>query len=106
MAARSYAGRYLVSARSRSKSTCDQPERDGDLAATRVLGCYARVRGGRAWLSVEQAFAGCAYAFERAASAKVTIRPRTSSHSAWRDACNPSARVSTDTTAKHGWATW
>ena len=33
------------------------------------------------------------YALERIASAKVTIRPRTSSHSAWRDARNPSARV-------------
>ena len=36
-----------------------------------------------------------AYAFERIASVKVTIRPRTSSHSAWRDARNPSARVRT-----------
>ena len=33
--------------------------------------------------------------FEQIASAKVTIRPRPSSHSAWRDARSPSARVST-----------
>ena len=40
------------------------------------------------------------------ASAKVTIRPRPSSHSAWRDARNPSARVSTDATVKPGCAPW
>jgi len=47
-----------------------------------------------------------AYTFERIASAKVTIRPRPSSHSAWRDARNPSARVSTDATVKAGCASW
>jgi hypothetical protein len=52
------------------------------------------------------AFADAAYAFERIASAKVTIRPRPSSHSAWRDARNPSARVSTDATVKPGCAPW
>jgi hypothetical protein len=57
------------------------------------------------WLE-ERAFADSAYAFERIASAKVTIRPRSSSHSAWREARNPSARVSADVTAKHGCAPW
>ena len=52
------------------------------------------------------AFADAAYAFERIASAKVTIRPRPSSHSAWRDARNPSVRVSTDATVKPGCAPW
>ena len=58
-----------------------------------------------AWLE-DRAFADFAYAFERIASAKVTIRPRSSSHSARREARKPSARVSADVTAKHGCAPW
>jgi hypothetical protein len=50
------------------------------------------------------AFADAAYEFERIASPKVTIRPHPSSHSAWRDARNPSARVNTDATVKPGCA--
>jgi hypothetical protein len=45
-------------------------------------------------------------AAERIASAKVTIRPHPSSHRAWRDARNPSARVNTDARAKPGCAAW
>jgi hypothetical protein len=88
------------------------PERDGDEAEVAPLRQYwADVPGSaedaaRELLGWWSAFADSAYAFERIVSAKVTIRPRTSSHSAWRDARNPSARVSTDATAKHGCAPW